>query len=221
MGKYFSTPIYQFRMRCHLCPNYMEIKTDPEHSDYEIVSGAKRKEETWDEKDSETMKLKDEEEAKKLAEDPFYRLEHQTEDVRKAKESAPSLLRLQEIKDDVQDDYALNSALRGSFRKRKKELAEEKKEREAKNLSITLLPTTETDRLMAQSAFSPDRVVKRRRTTITPIFATATANKATSAEAKKNEQLRALASSLYGRRAATSPTPTRAGASIVVTKGPL
>jgi hypothetical protein len=107
------------------------------------------------------------------------------------------------------------------LQKRKKELAEEKKEREAKNLSITLLPTTETDRLMAQSAFSPDRVVKRRRTTITPIFATATANKATSAEAKKNEQLRALASSLYGRRAATSPTPTRAGASIVVTKGPL
>ena len=30
VGKYFSTPIYQFRMRCHLCPNYMEIKTDPE-----------------------------------------------------------------------------------------------------------------------------------------------------------------------------------------------
>ncbi len=82
------------------------------------MSGAKRKEETWDEKDNETMKLQDEEETKKLAEDPFYRLEHQTEDVRKAKESAPSLLRLQEIKDDVQDDYALNSALRGSFRVR-------------------------------------------------------------------------------------------------------
>ena len=105
------------------------------------------------------------------------------------------------------------------FQKRKKELAEEKKEREAKNLSITLLPTTETDRLMAQSAFSPDRVIKRRRTTITPIFATA--NKATSAEAKKKEQLRALASSLYGRRAATGPTPARTGASIVITKGTL
>ncbi len=80
------------------------------------------------------------------------------------------------------------------------------------------MPTTETDRLMAQSAFSPDRVIKRRRTTITPIFATATANKATSVEAKKKEQLRALASSLYGRRAATGPTPAHTGASIVVTK---
>jgi len=168
------------------------------------VNGAKRKEERWDEKDSETIKLKDEEEAKKLAEDPFYRLEHQTEDVRKAKESAPSLIRLQEIQEPIRDDYALNQALRGTFRKRKKELAEEKKEREEKGLSIPLLPPTEEDRLMAQSAFSPDKVVKRRRTTIAPIFPV----RPSPDEAKK-QRLRALAGSLGSLK---RPAPTTATA---------
>ena len=28
-GMYYTTPIYKFRMKCHLCPNYIEIKTDP------------------------------------------------------------------------------------------------------------------------------------------------------------------------------------------------
>ena len=29
VGMYYTTPIWQFRMRCHLCPQYFEIKTDP------------------------------------------------------------------------------------------------------------------------------------------------------------------------------------------------
>lgn len=29
VGKYYSTPIIQFRMKCHLCDNYIEIQTDP------------------------------------------------------------------------------------------------------------------------------------------------------------------------------------------------
>ncbi len=29
-GKYFSTKIWTFRMKCHLCDNYLEIRTDPE-----------------------------------------------------------------------------------------------------------------------------------------------------------------------------------------------
>jgi coiled-coil domain-containing protein 130 len=28
-GNYFSTKIWQFRMKCHLCSNWMEIHTDP------------------------------------------------------------------------------------------------------------------------------------------------------------------------------------------------
>jgi len=29
IGMYYSTPLYQFRMKCHLCDNHFEIKTDP------------------------------------------------------------------------------------------------------------------------------------------------------------------------------------------------
>lgn len=29
IGNYFTTPIYQFRMKCHLCDGHFEIKTDP------------------------------------------------------------------------------------------------------------------------------------------------------------------------------------------------
>ena len=29
VGMYYTTPIYKFRMKCHLCDNHFEIKTDP------------------------------------------------------------------------------------------------------------------------------------------------------------------------------------------------
>lgn len=29
IGMYYTTPIYKFRMKCHLCDNHYEIKTDP------------------------------------------------------------------------------------------------------------------------------------------------------------------------------------------------
>jgi len=29
IGMYYTTPIYKFRMKCHLCDNHFEIKTDP------------------------------------------------------------------------------------------------------------------------------------------------------------------------------------------------
>lgn len=36
IGMYYSTPVYQFRMKCHLCDNHFEIKTDPAVSDNDI-----------------------------------------------------------------------------------------------------------------------------------------------------------------------------------------
>lgn len=29
VGMYYSTPVYQFKMKCHLCDNHFVIKTDP------------------------------------------------------------------------------------------------------------------------------------------------------------------------------------------------
>lgn len=34
VGMYYSTPVYQFKMKCHLCDNHFVIKTDPAVSSY-------------------------------------------------------------------------------------------------------------------------------------------------------------------------------------------
>lgn len=49
--------------------------------------------------------------------DPFYRLEHQEEDLKKKKEADPVLVRLQRASDARHaDDYAINKALRARLR---------------------------------------------------------------------------------------------------------
>jgi hypothetical protein len=66
---YYSTPIFSFRCKCHLCSGWFEIQTDPQvrfpslfsawasalthaplsqNTRYVVVSGARRKEEDWD-----------------------------------------------------------------------------------------------------------------------------------------------------------------------------
>jgi len=62
------------------------------------------------------MVLRDNEEAKKLAEDPFYKLEHGNEDKRKAKEAAPIIQDLQVLKEEQADDFGCNQVLRHIFR---------------------------------------------------------------------------------------------------------
>lgn len=45
----------RFKMKCHLCVNYIEMQTDPASCDYVIVSGAQRKEERWDMSENEQI----------------------------------------------------------------------------------------------------------------------------------------------------------------------
>lgn len=45
----------RFRMKCHLCVNYIEMQTDPATCDYVIVSGASRKEERWNMTENEQI----------------------------------------------------------------------------------------------------------------------------------------------------------------------
>ena len=48
LGTYYSTPVYQFQMKCHLCLNKITIKQDPGTMDYIITGGARRVEQRWD-----------------------------------------------------------------------------------------------------------------------------------------------------------------------------
>ena len=115
-GTYLSSKIWSFKMKCHLCSTWMEIQTDPKGSDYVCIENVKRKVETWDANDAESIQLVSEEEAQKLAEDPFYKLEYQNKDVQKAQEVIPQLDKLIDFKEKYIDDFALSQLARKKFR---------------------------------------------------------------------------------------------------------
>uniref|UniRef100_A0A8D0DTP1 Probable splicing factor YJU2B n=1 Tax=Salvator merianae TaxID=96440 RepID=A0A8D0DTP1_SALMN len=153
VGNYYTTPIYRFRMKCHLCPNHIEMQTDPANCDYVIVSGARRKEERWDVESNEQVVATAHEEKQKLETDAMYKLEHGSKDQNKLQRALPTLQDIQEAQNAWKDDFSLNSLLRRKFREEKKILQEEEKKDlalQAKaNLSIPLVRESDEDRHLA------------------------------------------------------------------------
>lgn len=155
IGKYYSTPVYEFKMKCHLCDNYIVIKTDPGNLDYEIVSGAQRQENRWDPLQNEQIVPETKETSRKLFDDAMFKLEHGAKDQKTAEDVKPVLCKLFQRNDDVwRDNFEANSKLRAEFRKTKKEMKAiedaDKSFLAKKSLTgIKLLPETEEDRQMA------------------------------------------------------------------------
>lgn len=153
VGNYYTTPIYRFRMKCHLCVNYIEMQTDPATCDYLIVSGANRKEERWDMAENEQILTTERAEKEKLETDAMFKLDHGGKDKEKLKKALPSLSEIQDYQSSKKDDFQLNSSLRRKFRTEKKVLAEQEEKdntvRMRTNLSIPLLPEKEEDKKLA------------------------------------------------------------------------
>lgn len=154
IGMYYSTPIYQFRMKCHLCDNHFEIKTDPGNLDYIIVSGARRQENRWDPTTNGQVVPEDKETSKKLFDDAMFKLEHTNQDISNSKEQSCALNKLLMRNENIwQDDFAANQALRRSFRvdKKKQKIEEAKKKNLLlkSSLNIELLPEHPDDVKMA------------------------------------------------------------------------
>ncbi|KAH0953112.1 hypothetical protein HN011_004231 [Eciton burchellii] len=123
IGMYHSTPLYQFRMKCHLCDNHFEIKTDPANLDYVIVSGARRQENRWDPKQNEQVVPETKEISCRLYDDAMYKLEHGVEDKNIAKSRDSTLGSAIALNKSLwKDDYSSNCAVRALFRKNKQEL---------------------------------------------------------------------------------------------------
>ncbi|KAL6259850.1 hypothetical protein P5V15_009760 [Pogonomyrmex californicus] len=123
IGMYYSTPLYQFRMKCHLCDNHFEIKTDPANLDYVIVSGARRQENRWDPKQNEQVVPETKEVSHRLYDDAMYKLEHGMEDKKVAKSRDSVLEGAVALNESIwKDDYSSNCAVRALFRERKQEL---------------------------------------------------------------------------------------------------
>ncbi|KAI7898113.1 CWC16 protein [Cokeromyces recurvatus] len=156
IGKYYSTPILQFRMKCHLCDNWIEIHTDPKNHEYVIVSGARKKVEEWAPEDTEVIQLQDEDVKERLETDPMYRLEHGVKDKSKIEETKPRLTQLQSLNDaQWADPYTRSQQLRRQFReekKKEKQKAEEAERiRDKHSLQIELLPEQISDVIEAKS----------------------------------------------------------------------
>ena len=121
-GYYYSTPIFKFRMKCHLCESHFEIQTDPKNFDYEVISGASRKNEKWDHVEGETIAVGDSEEKDKINTDPMFALEHVVDDKTKGESYNPSLKEIYRSSLCMDKDYSVNSLIRKHFRYEKKEI---------------------------------------------------------------------------------------------------
>lgn len=129
IGMYYSTPLYQFRMKCHLCDNHFEIKTDPANLDYVIVSGARRQENRWDPTQNEQVVPETKEVSCRLYDDAMYKLEHGIDDKKVAKSRDTALEGVINLNENIwKDDYSSNCAVRALFREKKKELKKKQSE---------------------------------------------------------------------------------------------
>ncbi|GLE00717.1 hypothetical protein PINS_up009505 [Pythium insidiosum] len=152
VGAYFSTPLYEFRLTCATCKGEMVVETDPEHRGYKLVSGIKKQHTAADdepeiitatrhkEENDHVERLNDPNVATLLASDPFFHLEHENEDKRRAAQRAKGLGALIDVQDaQFKDDYASNAALRQRFRQDKKRRQRRVAHADALGLSIPLV----------------------------------------------------------------------------------
>ncbi|KAG1796707.1 DUF572-domain-containing protein [Suillus plorans] len=121
VGAYYSTPIYSFRCKCHLCDGWFEIQTDPKNTRYVVVSGARQKDEDWDPEENGGFAIHDTE-GKAGPADPLAALEKTTEAQNHVvKVQIPRIEALQGVSDHYNNDpYTLSSMVRKRFRAEKK-----------------------------------------------------------------------------------------------------
>lgn len=153
VGDYYSTPIYEFHMKCHLCDNYFDIRTDPQNFDYECVRGLIRQDKRPINIDGQLSK--DRVASQKLATDAMFKLEHGEKDKQKKDAEGPALQRIETRQDRIfYDDFSANQAARRIHRTKKKEVqAQEKVDADLREKSslgdLPLVAETGEDRKLA------------------------------------------------------------------------
>lgn len=181
VGNYYTTPIYKFRMKCHLCDNHFEIQTDPKNHDYVILEGARRKEQRWDPHENEQIVPEDKTTQKKLATDPMYKLEHGSDDKQRGQVTQMSVAQIEDKREVWVDDYMLNKMARNKFREEKKQIAATKAADKAlldkSSLDIELVPEHENDQKLAglmkfavTASFDENQQKKRKAIENRPLF---------------------------------------------------
>jgi coiled-coil domain-containing protein 130 len=193
IDNYHSTPVFKFRMKCHLCPSYIEIVTEPKTAEYVIIAGARQRIETFDPADAEVMVLSQEDEKQKLEQDVFYRLEKGMGDVKHAEKLAPKIDQIISYNESRwKDPYTHSQLMRRKFRKEKKVDIANKKESQSVadrfGLSLPILGADPQDLLAAQE-IQFESVEKKISSSLKPsasgtVFKKSTGRKSNSSNAK-------------------------------------
>ncbi|KII84440.1 hypothetical protein PLICRDRAFT_701980 [Plicaturopsis crispa FD-325 SS-3] len=121
IGSYYSTPIFSFRCKCHLCDGWFEIQTDPKNTRYVVTTGARQKDEDWNPEENGGFAIHDTE-GKAGPSDPLAVLEKSTDAQNHlTKVQAPRLESLQAVSEQYNaDPYTLSTKVRKRFREEKK-----------------------------------------------------------------------------------------------------
>lgn len=140
-------------MTCHLCQGTIEIATNPKDTCYDVISGAKKKNEDWDTEGSGTIHL--DSNNSQTVFDPIHKLEKDTIERENNHQSTTKISQLIEAnKRQWSDPYAQSQKLRRNFRIEKRkinkdlELRHDIEDRHA--LTISLLPPDRSDRTCAK-----------------------------------------------------------------------
>ncbi|KAF2149288.1 DUF572-domain-containing protein [Myriangium duriaei CBS 260.36] len=154
IGNYFSTAIWQFRMKHAACGGWIEIRTDPKATEYVVTDGAKRRD-YGDERRDEEEGVLDEEERARRREDAMAGLEGKKDEEKAKKDSSQRVKELKEERDRFwKDPYEASRLVRKGFRRERKERVRETLKAEGlksrMGLDIELLPETELDRKRAE-----------------------------------------------------------------------
>jgi hypothetical protein len=158
-GKYLSTQIFAFTMKCASCDNEFVIKTDPQNRTYDFKAGIRKMEQDYEAgaEDSVVLAVTDEHRTK-MMHDPIYKLQHEKEDNLKAQSAKERLTALHDLKAQYyKEDFESNRLLRGNLRKRKTHdflLLEEGKKR---HMSIALVDAHPDDDVAASKAVLKSR----------------------------------------------------------------
>ncbi|KZP27347.1 DUF572-domain-containing protein [Athelia psychrophila] len=121
IGAYYSTPIFSFRCKCHLCDGWFEIQTDPKNTRYVVTSGARQKDEDWDPEENGGYAVHDTEKANAGPSDPLAALEKTTDaQTNLTKVQIPRMESLQTVSEHYNSDpYTLSMKVRKRFREDK------------------------------------------------------------------------------------------------------
>jgi coiled-coil domain-containing protein 130 len=152
IGYYYSTPIWQFKLKHVACGGFLEIKTDPKETAYVVVAGGKARDYGEDRvrEGEDGRPILTPLEREKRREDAFAVLEGKAEEKEAVKDNAKRIEELYRSRErDWEDPGNVNKKLRQSFRrerklmKREEDATESLKERIGTDIDI--LPETELD----------------------------------------------------------------------------